>query len=339
MTQDELKKAVGWAALQYVQPGTIVGVGTGSTAAHFIDALGTMKGQIEGAVSSSDASTEKLKSLGITVFDLNEVDRLGIYVDGADEINGHMQMIKGGGAALTREKIIASVADKFICIADASKQVDILGNFPLPVEVIPMARSAVARQLVKLGGRPEYRQGVVTDNGNVILDVHGLEILDAIALENAINGIPGVVTVGLFANRGADEINGHMQMIKGGGAALTREKIIASEAKKFICIADASKEVDILGNFPLPVEVIPMARSAVARQLVKLGGRPEYRQGVVTDNGNVILDVHGLEILDAVAMENAINAIPGVVTGGLFANRGADVALIGTPDGVKTIVK
>ena len=191
MTQDELKKAVGWAALQYVQPGTIVGVGTGSTAAHFIDALGTMKGQIEGAVSSSDASTEKLKSLGIHVFDLNEV-------------NGHMQMIKGGGAALTREKIIASVAEKFICIADASKQVDILGKFPLPVEVIPMARSAVARQLVKLGGRPEYRQGVVTDNGNVILDVHGMEILDPIAMENAINAIPGVVTVGLFANRGAD---------------------------------------------------------------------------------------------------------------------------------------
>ena len=195
MTQDELKKAVGWAALQYVQPGTIVGVGTGSTAAHFIDALGTMKGQIEGAVSSSDASTEKLKSLGIHVFDLNEVDSLGVYVDGADEING---------AALTREKIIASVAKKFICIADASKEVDILGNFPLPVEVIPMARSAVARQLVKLGGRPEYRQGVVTDNGNVILDVHGLEILDAVAMENAINAIPGVVTVGLFANRGAD---------------------------------------------------------------------------------------------------------------------------------------
>ena len=191
MTQDELKKAVGWAALQYVQPGTIVGVGTGSTAAHFIDALGTVKDQIEGAVSSSEASTEKLKSLGI-------------YVDGADEINGHMQMIKGGGAALTREKIVASVAKKFICIADASKQVDILGKFPLPVEVIPMARSAVARQLVKLGGRPEYRQGVVTDNGNVILDVHGMEILDPIAMENAINAIPGVVTVGLFANRGAD---------------------------------------------------------------------------------------------------------------------------------------
>jgi ribose 5-phosphate isomerase A len=144
MTQDELKKAVGWAALQYVQPGTIVGVGTGSTAAHFIDALGTMKGQIEGAVSSSDASTEKLKSLGIPVFDLNSVDRLGIYVDGADEINGHMQMIKGGGAALTREKIIASVADKFICIADASKQVDILGKFPLPVKSFRW-RSAVAR--------------------------------------------------------------------------------------------------------------------------------------------------------------------------------------------------
>jgi ribose 5-phosphate isomerase A len=204
MTQDELKKVVGWAALQYVQPGTIVGVGTGSTAAHFIDALGTIKHQIDGAVSSSDASTARLKSLGIPVFDLNEVDSLGIYVDGADEINGQMQMIKGGGAALTREKIIASVADKFICIADASKQVDILGNFPLPVEVIPMARSCVARELVKLGGRPEYRQGVVTDNGNIILDVYGLSIIDPVALENAINGLPGVVTVGLFANRGAD---------------------------------------------------------------------------------------------------------------------------------------
>lgn len=204
MTQDELKKAVGWEALKYVKPGTIVGVGTGSTAAHFIDALGTMKGQIEGAVSSSDASTEKLKSLGITVFDLNEVYSLDIYVDGADEINGHMQMIKGGGAALTREKIVAAVAKKFICIVDSSKQVDILGNFPLPVEVIPMARSYVARELVKLGGQPEYRQGVLTDNGNVILDVHNLKIMDAIALEKQINGIAGVVTVGLFANRGAD---------------------------------------------------------------------------------------------------------------------------------------
>lgn len=204
MTQDELKKAVGWAALQYVQPGTIVGVGTGTTAAHFIDALATMKNQIEGAVSSSEASTAKLKSLGIPVFDLNEIDSLGVYVDGADEINGQLQMIKGGGAALTREKIIASVADKFICIADESKQVDILGEFPLPIEVIPMARSAVARALVKFGGRPQYRQGVVTDNGNIILDVHGLSIMEPIKLEDALNAIPGIVTVGLFARRGAD---------------------------------------------------------------------------------------------------------------------------------------
>lgn len=204
MTQDELKKAVGWAALDYVKPGTIVGVGTGSTASHFIDALATMRNQIEGAVSSSEASTVKLQSLGIHVFDSNEVDLLDIYVDGADEINGHMQMIKGGGAALTREKVIAAIARQFICIVDASKQVDVLGKFPLPVEVIPMARSYVARALVKLGGQPEYRQNVVTDNGNVILDVHNLQILDAVALENTINGIPGVVTVGLFANRGAD---------------------------------------------------------------------------------------------------------------------------------------
>ena len=204
MTQEELKKAVGWAALDYVTPGTIVGVGTGSTAAHFIDALGLIKHQIEGAVSSSDASTAKLKSLGIHVFDSNEVDELAVYVDGADEINHQMQMIKGGGAALTREKIIAAISKKFVCIVDASKQVDVLGKFPLPVEVIPMARSYVARELVKLGGLPEYRQNVVTDNGNVILDVHNLSILDAIALENKINSIAGVVTVGLFANRGAD---------------------------------------------------------------------------------------------------------------------------------------
>ncbi|MCE0489758.1 ribose-5-phosphate isomerase RpiA [Pantoea sp. Mb-10] len=204
MTQDELKKAVGWAALQYVQPGTIVGVGTGSTAAHFIDALGTIKDQIEGAVSSSEASTVKLQSLGIPVFDLNNVDELSVYVDGADEINPHMQMIKGGGAALTREKIVAAVAKKFVCIADASKEVDVLGRFPLPVEVIPMARAYVARELVKLGGQPEYRHNVVTDNGNIILDVHNLRILDPIALERTINDLPGVVTVGLFAARGAD---------------------------------------------------------------------------------------------------------------------------------------
>ncbi|AWR59009.1 TPA: ribose-5-phosphate isomerase RpiA [Proteus mirabilis] len=204
MTQDELKKTVGWAALEYVKPGTIVGVGTGSTASHFIDALATMKGQIEGAVSSSEASTAKLKSYGIPVFDCNEVDSLDIYVDGADEINHQMQMIKGGGAALTREKIIAAVAKTFVCIVDESKQVDVLGKFPLPVEVIPMARSYVARELVKLGGLPEYRENVVTDNGNVILDVYNLTILNPIELENKINSIAGVVTVGLFANRGAD---------------------------------------------------------------------------------------------------------------------------------------
>ncbi|GAB7260172.1 MULTISPECIES: ribose-5-phosphate isomerase RpiA [Dickeya] len=204
MTQDELKKAVGWAALDYVRPGTIVGVGTGSTAAHFIDALGSIKHQIEGAVSSSDASTAKLKSLGIPVFDCNDVDVLDVYVDGADEINPHMQMIKGGGAALTREKIVAAIARQFVCIVDASKQVDVLGRFPLPVEVIPMARAYVARELVKLGGQPVYRDGVITDNGNIILDVHNMDLSDAVAMENRINSLAGVVTVGLFANRGAD---------------------------------------------------------------------------------------------------------------------------------------
>ncbi|ACS84371.1 ribose-5-phosphate isomerase RpiA [Musicola paradisiaca] len=204
MTQDELKKAVGWAALDYVRPGTVVGVGTGSTAAHFIDALGTIKDQIKGAVSSSDASTAKLKSLGIPVFDCNDVDALDVYVDGADEINSHMQMIKGGGAALTREKIVAAISRQFVCIVDASKQVEVLGKFPLPVEVIPMARTYVTRELTKLGGRPVYRDGVLTDNGNIILDVHDFDLSDAVAMENRINGIAGVVTVGLFANRGAD---------------------------------------------------------------------------------------------------------------------------------------
>ncbi|MFB6435095.1 MAG: ribose-5-phosphate isomerase RpiA [Candidatus Malihini olakiniferum] len=204
MRQDELKKAVGWAALAYVRPDSIIGVGTGSTAAYFLDALCSIKDQIKGAVSSSVVSTGKLKSLGIPVFNTNEVDELDLYVDGADEINPHLQMIKGGGAALTCEKIIAAIARQFICIVDASKQVDILGKFPLPVEVIPMARAYVAWELVKLGGKPVYRQGVVTDNSNVILDVHNLDISDAIAVENRINGIAGVVTVGLFANRGAD---------------------------------------------------------------------------------------------------------------------------------------
>jgi ribose 5-phosphate isomerase A len=204
MTQDELKKAVGQAALAYVQPNTIIGVGTGSTVNHFIDALGTIKDQIKAAVSSSEASTARLKQLGITVLDLNDIDSFDIYVDGADEINPAMDMIKGGGAALTREKIVAAVAKKFICIADASKEVSVLGQFPLPVEVIPLAREHVARALRALGGKPVYREGVITDNHCQILDVHGLSITDPKGLEEQINQIPGVVTVGLFAHRGAD---------------------------------------------------------------------------------------------------------------------------------------
>ncbi len=204
MTQDEMKKAAAIKALDYIKADTIVGVGTGSTVNHFIDALATIKEKIIGAVSSSDASTERLKSYGIEVFDLNNVDGIDVYVDGADEINPHMHMIKGGGAALTREKIVAAVAKTFVCIADDSKQVPMLGGFPLPVEVIPMARSYVARELVKLGGDPAYRQGVITDNGNVIIDVHNLKILDPKALENSINAIVGVVTNGLFANRPAN---------------------------------------------------------------------------------------------------------------------------------------
>ncbi|WP_025819293.1 ribose-5-phosphate isomerase RpiA [Shewanella marina] len=204
MTQDEMKKAAAWAALKYVEKDSIVGVGTGSTVNHFIDALATIKADLEGAVSSSVASTEKLKALGIPVFDLNSVNGISVYVDGADEINPSMDMIKGGGAALTREKIVAAVAEKFVCIADSSKQVDVLGDFPLPVEVIPMARSYVARQLVKLGGDPVYREGVITDNGNIILDVYNMKIVDPKKLETDINAIVGVVTNGLFAHRGAD---------------------------------------------------------------------------------------------------------------------------------------
>ncbi|WP_395479767.1 ribose-5-phosphate isomerase RpiA [Candidatus Curculioniphilus buchneri] len=204
MTQDEIKKSVGWAALQYVQTSTIVGVGTGSTANHFIDALGSVKHQIKGAVSSSKVSSMKLKKLGIPLVDLNAVDMLDLYVDGADEINPYMHMIKGGGAALTHEKIIAAVARKFVCIVDASKLVDMLGNFPLPVEVVPTARSLVARELVRLGSIPKYRQGIITENGNIILDAHNFKIVNPIELEAQINNIPGVVTVGLFARRGAD---------------------------------------------------------------------------------------------------------------------------------------
>ncbi|MDN4714911.1 ribose-5-phosphate isomerase RpiA [Vibrio parahaemolyticus] len=206
MTQDEMKKAAGWAALKYVEKGSIVGVGTGSTVNHFIDALGTIKDDIKGAVSSSVASTERLKELGIEVFECNDVIKLDVYVDGADEINPAREMIKGGGAALTREKIVAAISEKFVCIVDDTKAVDVLGQFPLPVEVIPMARSYVARELVKLGGDPAYREGVVTDNGNIILDVHNMQITNPKEMEDKINGIAGVVTVGLFAHRGADVV-------------------------------------------------------------------------------------------------------------------------------------
>jgi ribose 5-phosphate isomerase A len=204
MNQDEKKRAAALAAVSYVKNDSIVGVGTGSTVNYFIDALAKVKHKIAGAVSSSDASTSRLKTLGIEVFDLNSISDFDIYVDGADEITQHKHMIKGGGAALTREKIVAAVAQQFICIVDDSKQVPVLGKFPLPVEVIPMARSYVAREIVKLGGDPVYRQGVITDNGNVILDVHNLTILNPTELEAQLNSIVGVVTNGLFAHRGAD---------------------------------------------------------------------------------------------------------------------------------------
>ncbi|AFJ02433.1 Ribose 5-phosphate isomerase A [Methylophaga frappieri] len=204
MTADELKKQAAWAALEYVTTTGVVGVGTGSTVNHFIDALASIKGRIEGAVSSSNASSDRLKAHGIHVFDLNEVSEVSIYVDGADESNHGLQLVKGGGGALTREKIIAAAAKEFVCIADESKLVDVLGKFPLPVEVIPMARSYVAREIVKLGGQPVYREGFITDNHNVILDVHGLDIMEPIQLEKTLNDIVGVVTNGLFAMRPAD---------------------------------------------------------------------------------------------------------------------------------------
>tara|TARA_Y100001001_G_scaffold25609_1_gene21511 strand:- start:789 stop:1442 length:654 start_codon:yes stop_codon:yes gene_type:complete len=206
MDQNAKKQAVGRAALKYVEPDTIIGVGTGSTVNHFIDALADIKHTITGAVSSSVASTEWLKALGIEVFDLNSVNSLSIYVDGADEVTEHKHMIKGGGAALTQEKIVSAVAKTFVCIVDDSKEVGVLGDFPLPVEVIPMARSYVARELVKLGGDPVYREGVVTDNGNVILDVHNLSIVNPREMEKTINNIAGVVTNGIFALRGADVV-------------------------------------------------------------------------------------------------------------------------------------
>ena len=208
MTQDDLKKAVAVAAVEYILPlleeDTIVGVGTGSTANMFIDELAKHKQLFDGTVASSEASAERLKGHGIPVYDLNAVNSIRVYVDGADESNNHLHLIKGGGAALTREKIVAACSEEFVCIADESKLVNVLGDFPLPVEVIPMARSYVARELVKLGGDPVYREGVVTDNGNSILDVYNLEIVDPVKLESQINEIVGVVTNGLFAARPAN---------------------------------------------------------------------------------------------------------------------------------------
>lgn len=204
MTQDELKALVGQAALAHVVPGSIVGVGTGSTVNHFIDALATMKDRIRGAVSSSVKSTERLQAHGIRVFEANEVERLPVYVDGADEIDPRGHMIKGGGAALTREKIVADLCDRFVCIADASKQVPVLGAYPLPVEVIPMAAAQVARRFAAAyAGQAVLRAGVVTDNGNQILDVRGLRIVDPLAMESEVNQWPGVVTVGIFARHRA----------------------------------------------------------------------------------------------------------------------------------------
>ncbi|MCF7983184.1 MAG: ribose-5-phosphate isomerase RpiA [Thiohalocapsa sp.] len=203
MDQDALKKQAAEAALGYVEGG-VVGVGTGSTVNHFIDYLATVKGRIEGAVSSSEVSTQRMKAHGIQVFDLNAVGDLALYVDGADESNHQLQLIKGGGGALTREKIVAAASAKFVCIADESKLVSMLGAFPLPVEVIPMARSYVARELVKLGGTPVWREGFMTDNGNLILDVQGLQIMEPAKLEQQINNLAGVVTVGIFALRPAD---------------------------------------------------------------------------------------------------------------------------------------
>ena len=203
----EAKRLAGEKAIDYVEDGMIVGVGTGSTVAYFIDALGRIKDRIAGAVSSSEQSTLRLRGHGIEVFDLNAVGPLPLYVDGADECDPHKRLIKGGGAALTREKIIAEASSRFVCIIDAAKRVSVLGKFPMPVEVIPMARSLVARQIVAMtGAQPVWREGVTTDNGNWILDIHGLAITDPVALEAALNQIPGVVSVGLFARRPADVV-------------------------------------------------------------------------------------------------------------------------------------
>lgn len=206
MSQDEYKRQAARAALEYIDDDMVVGVGTGSTVNHFIDALAVMAARISGAVASSEATAERLRAARIPVLELNDTGQLPIYIDGADEFTGHRVLTKGGGGALTREKVIASASERFVCIADEGKRVDWLGGFPIPVEVLPMARSFVARQLMKTGGRPEYRTGFTTDNGNVILDVHHLEIMEPIEMERWINDIAGVVTNGIFALRRADEI-------------------------------------------------------------------------------------------------------------------------------------
>jgi len=204
LSPNEKKQQVAKAALEYVVADTIIGVGTGSTANCFVEALATIKHTIEGTVASSNTTAERLRTYGIPVLELNDVDEISVYIDGADESNSHLHLIKGGGGALTREKIIAAASKRFVCIADDSKLVDTLGKFPLPVEVIPMARSYVARQLVKIGGKPIWREGFVTDNGNLILDVHNLQIMEPVKLETQLNEITGVVTNGLFASRPAD---------------------------------------------------------------------------------------------------------------------------------------
>ncbi len=204
MTADEKKKAVALAALEYVESGWVIGVGTGSTANHFIDGLANIKGKLDGAVASSNATAERLKKVGIPVLDLNSTGDLPLYVDGADEATKHLHLIKGGGGALTREKIVAAASKKFVCIDDDSKLVDVLGRFPLPVEVIPMARSLVARRIVELGGQPVLRENFKTDNGNIILDVHNLKIMNPVELEEKLDHLAGVVTNGLFARRPAD---------------------------------------------------------------------------------------------------------------------------------------
>ncbi len=220
MTQDDLKQAVAREAIRYVVDDAVIGIGSGSTANFFIDELGKVKNRIAGAVASSERTAERLKRHGIRLLDLNGVDELPVYIDGADEITEHLAMIKGGGGALTREKIVAAVAKRFICIADESKLVPVLGRFPLPVEVIPMARAYVGRQMVRLGGQPKLREGFTTDNGNMVLDVWGLSILNPVELEAAINNVTGVVTNGLFARRGADVL---LLGTQSGVKAMTRK--------------------------------------------------------------------------------------------------------------------